>query len=310
MGQRHNGEFGQDHEARFHEQYGGRARDRQQQGAGDEWRDERRWTGSREESSYDPDFGRGYESGRSTSDYPRFGEREYGTRERREPERGQYAGRGYDPSFERGGFGETGDQRRWQRGGSYEGGYEGWQNRENRGSAGWEGRGGYGDSRYGIPGDESREGRGFGDERRSGGGDYGRRFGGSSRAFGDANRSGWGQGSRSQDSEGRNDLGAHSGRGPKGYRRSDERIREEVCDHLTADSDVDASELSVTVKDSEVTLEGSVDSRWMKRRAEDCADGVHGVTQVHNRLQVRPQHERQRENGSAKGNAKAATSQA
>jgi osmotically-inducible protein OsmY len=35
--------------------------------------------------------------------------------------------------------------------------------------------------------------------------------------------------------------GPHSGRGPKGYRRSDERIREDVCDLLCEHGGVDAS---------------------------------------------------------------------
>ncbi len=58
--------------------------------------------------------------------------------------------------------------------------------------------------------------------------------------------------------------GGFRGRGPKGYVRSDERIREEVCE-LLADADVDASEITVTVEDGEVTLLGTVDSRHAKR---------------------------------------------
>jgi hypothetical protein len=42
----------------------------------------------------------------------------------------------------------------------------------------------------------------------------------------------------------------------------------------------------VNVKDGEVTLEGSVSERRMKRLAEDCVDTVSGVSQVHNRLRV------------------------
>ena len=57
---------------------------------------------------------------------------------------------------------------------------------------------------------------------------------------------------------------------------------------MLADPDLDASELTVAVKNCEVTLEGTVDDHWAKRRAEDCAEEVSGVNQVHNRLQVRP----------------------
>ena len=43
------------------------------------------------------------------------------------------------------------------------------------------------------------------------------------------------------DREGERPIGAHRGRGPKGYRRSDERIREDVCERLTEDPFIDAS---------------------------------------------------------------------
>jgi len=42
--------------------------------------------------------------------------------------------------------------------------------------------------------------------------------------------------------------GPHAGRGPKGYQRSDERIREDVCDRLTEHPAIDASEIEVEVK--------------------------------------------------------------
>jgi hypothetical protein len=81
--------------------------------------------------------------------------------------------------------------------------------------------------------------------------------------------------------------GPHSGRGPRGYQRSDERIREEISDRLTAHGMIDASDVEVTVNKGEVTLEGLVGSRAEKRAAADVADDVHGVTEVHNRLRLR-----------------------
>jgi osmotically-inducible protein OsmY len=80
--------------------------------------------------------------------------------------------------------------------------------------------------------------------------------------------------------------GNFRGRGPRGYRRSDERIREDVCDCLTDDSQLDASNLEVTVKDCEVTLSGNVNRREDKRRAEDLAEGISGVKDVRNNLRV------------------------
>jgi osmotically-inducible protein OsmY len=80
--------------------------------------------------------------------------------------------------------------------------------------------------------------------------------------------------------------GGFAGRGPKGYIRTDDRICEDVCDRLSMDDDVDATEVEVRVRDGEVTLEGSVQTRSMKHRAEDLADDVPGVKDVHNRLRV------------------------
>lgn len=81
--------------------------------------------------------------------------------------------------------------------------------------------------------------------------------------------------------------GMHRGKGPKGYRRSDDRIREDVCDRLCDDPRLDASDMEITVKDCEVILTGTVDSREAKRRAEDLAESISGVSNVENRLKVR-----------------------
>lgn len=78
----------------------------------------------------------------------------------------------------------------------------------------------------------------------------------------------------------------HRGRGPKGYVRSDDRIREDVCDRLSDDAMVDASDVEVSVAKSEVTLSGTVNSREERRRAEDCVERVSGVTHVQNNLRV------------------------
>lgn len=78
----------------------------------------------------------------------------------------------------------------------------------------------------------------------------------------------------------------HGGRGPTNYTRSDERILEDACDALTDDWDVDARNIQVTVSDGEVTLDGTVDSRFGKRRAEDCVEDVSGVKHVQNNLRV------------------------
>jgi hypothetical protein len=80
--------------------------------------------------------------------------------------------------------------------------------------------------------------------------------------------------------------GPHAGRGPRNWRRSDERILEEVSDRLTDDPEVDASEIEVTVAEGEVTLKGKVNDRAARRRAEDIATAVGGVTHVQNDLRI------------------------
>jgi osmotically-inducible protein OsmY len=80
--------------------------------------------------------------------------------------------------------------------------------------------------------------------------------------------------------------GQHRGRGPKGYTRSDDRIREDVSDRLSDNPFVDASDIEVTVSSCEVTLSETVDSREAKRRAEDVAEQVSGVKHVQNNIRV------------------------
>jgi len=70
------------------------------------------------------------------------------------------------------------------------------------------------------------------------------------------------------------------------YQRSDERIREDVCDRLNDHPGIDSSTIAVTVSNGEVTLEGTVDDRREKRLAEDTAEAVSGVKDVQNRLRL------------------------
>jgi osmotically-inducible protein OsmY len=78
----------------------------------------------------------------------------------------------------------------------------------------------------------------------------------------------------------------HRGKGPKDYKRSQERIKEDVNDKLSDNWMIDASDIEVEVTDSEVTLTGSVKNRQSKRLAEDIAEDVSGVTHVQNNLRV------------------------
>lgn len=82
-----------------------------------------------------------------------------------------------------------------------------------------------------------------------------------------------------------------AGRGPRGYQRTDDRIREDVCDYLTDDPRVDASDIEIQVKGGEVTLSGSVRTRDEKRFTEDDVERITGVREVNNNLKVRPADE-------------------
>jgi hypothetical protein len=140
---------------------------------------------------------------------------------------------------------------------------------------GW-GQGGYGrdpDERW--P-DEGYQGRGYGGEyergreERAGHGQFGGRRGSSSATYAPS----W------------QTPGEHSGRGPKGYKRSDERVRDDVSDRLEQSGSIDASEIEVDVKDGIVTLRGSVSERTQKRLAEEAADSTPGVRDVRNEVRV------------------------
>lgn len=80
--------------------------------------------------------------------------------------------------------------------------------------------------------------------------------------------------------------GTFAGRGPRNYQRSDERVREDVNERLTADPRVDASEIDVRVQNGEVTLSGTVDERRTRRLAEEIIEDMPGVRDVHNELRV------------------------
>ncbi len=81
-------------------------------------------------------------------------------------------------------------------------------------------------------------------------------------------------------------------RGPRNWQRSDERIREDVCERLSALDDVDVSDVSVSVEQGKVTLSGTVGHRADKHRIEDIADDSAGVRDIDNQIHVRRDDER------------------
>ena len=152
--------------------------------------------------------------------------------------------------------------------------------------------------------------RDYGNRRSGGysntGSDYGRernRYGGDTSNHGNANQGGvqndWWEKTKDKVSSWFSDdddnerqrssrgySGPHRGKGPSDYRRSQDRIREDICDRLTDDDRVDASNVRVQIEDDAVILSGTVNSREEKRRAEDLVESISGVRNVENRLRV------------------------
>lgn len=82
------------------------------------------------------------------------------------------------------------------------------------------------------------------------------------------------------------ERGPHYGKGPKGYKRSDERIREEVCEAIARQGYVDASDVEVKVEKGVVILSGTVRDRAEKRALEQIAEEVYGVEDVQNEIRL------------------------
>ncbi len=80
---------------------------------------------------------------------------------------------------------------------------------------------------------------------------------------------------------------SHRGKGPRSWRRPDDRLMEEISDALYEDPGVDASDVEVSVDNGDVILTGFVEDRYMKRHAADIAEEIPGVTNVENRLRAR-----------------------
>jgi osmotically-inducible protein OsmY len=79
---------------------------------------------------------------------------------------------------------------------------------------------------------------------------------------------------------------SHRGRGPKGYQRSDQRLLEDICERLSDDPYIDASDIEVTCESGNVTLAGTVESRAMKHEVEDLVADCHGAQDIVNNLKV------------------------
>jgi osmotically-inducible protein OsmY len=75
-------------------------------------------------------------------------------------------------------------------------------------------------------------------------------------------------------------------RGPKNYVRSDERIRELICERVIQNLFIDVSDVSIEVQNGRVALDGTVPNRQMKHAIEDVVDRCWGVQDIENNIHV------------------------
>jgi osmotically-inducible protein OsmY len=218
-------------------------------------------------------YGRGFEDyGRGRDAYSQGGDREV------DAEIGR--GRGFGQS---GGYGQTGYGGGTGSGQQYGYGSHGWRGESGYGTRDWQQRGRQGDQSYGGYG-------GYGSQQGYGGSSWSEGGRGSQQS---GDRGMWDRASDEvaswfgdDDARRRREMDQHRGKGPKNYTRSDERIKEEVCDNLAEHPMVDASEIEVKVQGGEVTLDGTVHSRQQRRAAEDCVERISGIKHLQNNLRV------------------------
>jgi len=282
-------------------------------GEGRSRRDEQSWRGQGSMGSgrYRDDMRRawGQDEGQDREDdrdQQRFGNtrsfgQNYGYNNQENQGWGQYGGqsRGRDQRSQFGSEGMTG--RGWSQGSDdwsqgrqgnqsgHDWSNQGWSGQSNQGQSGqdWSNQGRFGQSNQGQSGqDWSSQGR-FGQSNQ---GHSGQDWSNQGR-FGQSN----------QGQSGQTGQGQFAGKGPRNYKRADDRIEEEINERLTQHGTLDATEIEVTVQNGEVTLKGSVENRQAKRLAEEVAEGVSGVKDVTNQIKVQQSKSGGSQHGESSG---------
>jgi osmotically-inducible protein OsmY len=136
----------------------------------------------------------------------------------------------------------------------------------------------YAGSRYGAQGGYDRPYGPVSSSQRAFGQDYREQF--AEQRYGRNPEFGYGYESNSHSATFR-------GRGPKGYERSDDRLREIICERLTDDPRIDATDVHIEVKDKIVKLTGTVSNRRSKYEIEDVVERCGGVKDIDNQVRVR-----------------------
>jgi osmotically-inducible protein OsmY len=233
--------------------------------------------------------------------------------------RGESEQSGWGREADEGRWGQSGESRRYQQGQqSGRGDPYGGSQQQGYGRSSEYQQGGYGRSRYG-----QREQGGYGEfrEGRSGSSEwrpeessrqrqgYGRQYESQSvdqpyppgfrNEFGSSQGSHYGSSGR----QGYSEYGSHRGKGPKGYTRSDDRLKEIICEKLTDDPTIDATEINVEVTSQIVKLTGTVDDRFTKYDVEELIERCGGVKDIDNQLRVRSGSSQRSQLGSQGGSS-------
>ncbi len=156
---------------------------------------------------------------------------------------------------------------------------------DNRGIRGTGGEGGFSTLGGGVYPDEGSgdDAPSYGDwKRHSTGASSGAR---GQEGFGNPGEDTWGEErfrAERREEQGRRQTNA----GPRARRRSDESLAQEIREILTADQELEATDIEVEVEGGAVTLRGAVVDSDARLLAEELVETLPGVREVHNRLRV------------------------
>lgn len=85
-----------------------------------------------------------------------------------------------------------------------------------------------------------------------------------------------------------NALGKQQATGPQNWERPDDVIQDEACEIIWRDQTCDPTTIEVSVKDSILTLKGTVATEKMKQNAEEKLKDLIGLKGLKNELVVKP----------------------
>jgi len=76
----------------------------------------------------------------------------------------------------------------------------------------------------------------------------------------------------------------YSGIAPRSYQRSDESLLEAISEALTWSPDVDATDITIAVKNGDVILSGTVPDRTMIYIVDELLEEIYGIKNIDNHI--------------------------